>query len=193
MRRALLALVFVVGLIPLGASNAASQTLQPDSCRMDGPLVVDGTLTIRNLADFGTDGHVWALDDLTEHVQVWQIGPKLYCVRREATGTWTSFGGASPAGTGTISAGLTGTAHGVRYLKVSGRFTPSYPTNGFIGAFDAMCQQDGSCTGLEPRMGTLYFSRVNHLDFGWYDFVATSDGHGTWHQSPDGDTGDILS
>jgi hypothetical protein len=192
MRRVLIAVALTAGLMVTGVSPAPAITLKPDSCSTAGPEVVDVTLTVENLADLASDGHVWALDDYVEHVQVWRTGQKLYCVRREAVGTWVSFAGVSPAGTGTISAGLTGTLHGVRYLRLSGEFDPAYPTSGYIGVFDAQCGADGSCSGPEPRMSLLYFPRIYNIDFGWYDFVATSDADGTWHQSPDGDTGDIT-
>ena len=175
-----------------GAPQAVASTPKPDSCRQDEPPVVDGTLTISNLVDLGSEGHVWALDAVTERVRVWQIGPRLFCVKREADVTWISYAGISPAGTGTISAGVTGTAHGIKYLRVSGAFTPAYPTSGNIGNFDAQCQPDGTCTGLEPRIATLYFPQFKHLDFGWFDYLVTSSGHGTWHQTPNGDTGDIT-
>ena len=183
----LLGLLFVSGAPP-----AAAATPQPDSCRQDKPLVVDGTLTIDNVTDVGSGGHVWALDKITERVRVWEIGPRLFCVKREADVTWISYAGISPAGTGTISAGVTGTAHGSKYLRVNGPFTPNYPTSGNIGHFDAQCQPDGNCAGIEPRIVTLYFPHFVHLDFGWFDYLVTSAGRGTWHQTPDGDTGDIT-
>jgi hypothetical protein len=46
-----------------------------------------------------------------------------------------------------------------------------------------MCQQDGTCPGLFPRFSVLYFAPLFHVSERWYDFVATTDGHGTWHQS----------
>jgi hypothetical protein len=192
MRRFVLLLALLLGSVVVTPSTSSAATLKPDSCRDSQPMVVDVTLTARNIADIAGDENVWALDQYTEHVQAWQIGPHLYCVRRAETGTWTSFAGASPAGSGTISGGLTGTLHGVRYLRVMGTFDPAYPTTGYIGEFEALCDQFGDCPGIEPLMSTLYFSQVNNLDFGQYDFVAESDAHGTWHQSPDGDTGDIT-
>ncbi len=193
MRKTSIVVVTLLALSVLaGVPQAAATTLKPDTCRQDQPPVVDGTLTIDNLVDLGSDGHVWAHDTSTERVRVWKIGPRLYCVRRDADVTWVSYAGISPAGTGTISAGVTGTAHGTVYLRVSGPFTPVYPTSGNIGHFDAQCQPDGTCTGLEPRIITLYFPHFTHLDFGWYDYLATSPDNGTWHQTPDGDTGDIT-
>jgi hypothetical protein len=192
MRRIILSAAFVVGLVLISMPTAPAAPLKVGSCPTDRPLVVDVTLSVKNLADYGTPGHVWALDDFTEHVQMWQIGPKQFCVRRESTGTWTSFAGVSPGGTGTISAGLTGTLHGVVYVRLIGEFDPIYPTTGYIGEFDGMCQQDGTCTGTLPRSRTLYFPRLYHVDEKWFDFVATSDDHGTWHQTPAGDTGDIT-
>jgi hypothetical protein len=192
MRKTVSALLLVAGLQLVGTPSASPVTSRPYECPTAKPLVVDVTLTVRNLADVGSDGHVWALDDFTEHTQVWQLGPKLFCARRESTGSFTSFAGVSPAGTGTISAGVTGELRGIRYLRLIGEFDPSYPTTGYLGEFDGMCQQDGICPGILPRLSTLYFSPLHTVSERWYDFVFTSDGHGTWHESPAGDTGDIT-
>ena len=68
--------------------------------------------TYRNSADFGADGHVWALDAARESIQIWQIGTNTYCFKRQDIGTFTTFAGVSPEGTGTVSAGVTGRWNG---------------------------------------------------------------------------------
>jgi len=66
------------------------------------------------------------------------------------------------------------------------------PTTGFIGHFDAQCQQDGSCTGPPLRTGPLYFSRTNFVDFGSFHFTADGGACGLWIQTPTDSTGDIV-
>jgi hypothetical protein len=62
-------------------------------------MVVDASLTFRNIGDLGADGHVWALDQGTQHIQMWRIGSNAYCVKRHGVGEFTSFAGVSPQGT----------------------------------------------------------------------------------------------
>ena len=73
-----------------------------------------------------------------------------------------------------------------------GDFVPAYPTSGYFGDIDRMCQPDGSCLGTLPRSSTLHFPRPFNVMTGSEDFVFTSDGHGTWQQGPRGDSGDIT-
>lgn len=166
---------------------------QPDSCPEDKPMVVNAFATFRNVVDEGLDGHVWALDQGTQHIQIWQIGENTYCVKRRDFGTFVTYAGVSPAGTGTISAGVTGSFQGTTYLRINGIFEAKVPTTGYIGDFDAQCQQDGSCPGPRLRTSALYFSRTNKVDFGWFQFVAAGAGRcGTWSQTASGSVGDIV-
>ena len=181
----------LLALITLTANPASAK--EKPGCASEGTLVVDVTQRIKNVDDVASDGRVWALDTVDERMRIWRTGHNRYCVRLDYSGTFTSFAGASPAGTGTISAGVTGSIeNGTQFLRATGTFAPTVPTSGFIGEVDADCQQDGSCASTAYRFTERYFSRVNSLHFGW--FSATYDGgtHGVWHQSTDGDSGDIT-
>ncbi|ABW13189.1 hypothetical protein Franean1_3796 [Parafrankia sp. EAN1pec] len=111
------------------------------------------------------------------------------------SGPWTkapsTSGSGAPVRTATASA-RTSSDSSPASPDIAGVFSPSVPTSGYIGDFDARCLPDGTCLGPEPHMSDLYFSRINKFDFDW--FLATYDGgsHGIWSQSPDGDTGDIT-
>ena len=144
MRRILVALTLCVGLLAAGIPPAFATPTNLDSCPTGTPTLYDVTIGNRNVADFASDGHVWALDDYTQHVQVWRIGKKHYCFRIEYDGTWTSFAGVSPGGTGTIRAGLTGTFHGLRILRLTGEFRRQVPCGvrfcgNIHGAQDLLC------------------------------------------------------
>ena len=191
MRRILMALTLCVGLLATGAPHASAIPPDPDSCPTDRPTLYDITLSVKNAADFASDGHVWALDAYTQRVQVWRIGVKHYCFRIEYDGTWTSFAGVSPGGTGTISAGMTGTWHALRIARLTGEFNPQYPLSGHVADFDRQCDATGTCTGSGPSFG-MYFNPIDNVKIVWYDFVATSANNGTWQQTPYGDFGDIT-
>jgi hypothetical protein len=55
------------------------------------------------------DGHVWANFSYTQHLRIWTVGARQYCVRKDFEGAWVSIAGLSPGLTGTISDGLTWT------------------------------------------------------------------------------------
>src|SRR5438046_2719699 len=65
----------------------ASAAVKPDSCRTDKPLVVDSYATYENAADYGADGHVWALDAATASIRIWHLGGDAYCAKVHVVGT----------------------------------------------------------------------------------------------------------
>jgi hypothetical protein len=125
-------------------------------------------------------------------IEIWQIGTNAYCVKKHAVGSFTTFAGVSPEGIGTVPAGVTGSLDGTTFFRIYGTFSPTVPTTGFVGDFDAQCQQDGTCSGREPRVTELYFSHVNSFDPGWFLATYTTTDCGTWTQTVTGDTGDIT-
>ena len=166
---------------------------KPDSCPTNKPLVVDSYFTAENSGDYGADGHVWALDAGTRYIRIWHLGGDAYCVQIHDVGTFTTFAGLSPEGTGTVPAGVTGSFGGTAYFRDYGKFAPTVPTTGFLGNFDAQCQQDGTCAGDILHIGPSYFpSGFQNVDSG--AFTVTYDGGacGTWYQTNSGDTGDIV-
>lgn len=192
--RRLLRTILALGIltVPAISGATASAATKPDSCPLDKPMVVDGYDTSRDIADLGADGHVWALDAYTETVQIWRVGTNAFCVKKHAVGSFSTFAGLSPEGTGTIGAGVTGSFEATVYIRIYGTFTPTVPTTGFIGDFDGQCQQDGTCLGTEPRVTSLYFSRVRAFDPGSFLAIYDAGACGTWTQTPSGDTGDIV-
>ena len=140
-------LVAAFGLTAATPSVDASAAVKPDSCPTDKPLVVNSYLTAENSSDTGPDGHVWALDAGTRSIQIWRLGGDAYCVKLHDVGTFTTFAGLSPEGTGTVSGGVTGSFDGTLYARLYARFAPTVATTGFLGNFDRQCQQDGTCAG----------------------------------------------
>ena len=112
---------------------------------------------------------------------------------RLETCIFTTFAGLSPQGTGTVRAGVTGTFDSTAYLRVYGTFAPTVPTTGFLGNFDAQCQQDGTCAGDILHIGPSYFpSGFQNVDIGAFAITYDGGACGTWSQSNSGDTGDIV-
>jgi hypothetical protein len=124
-------------------------TARADAAPMCAPQVKDQiadiTEHLRNWADTGIDGHVWALTEDDVRVRVWQIGTNHFCVRRDIHGTFRSFAAVSPNLTATVSAGTTGTEDGTDWAVITGAWAPQVPLSGFVGDFDLGCNQAGEC------------------------------------------------
>src|SRR6266404_1033519 len=162
----------------------ASAAVKPDSCPTDKPLVVDSYFSAENSGDYGADGHVWALDAGTLFIRIWRLGGDAYCLQIHDVGTFTTFAGLSPEGTGTVSGGVTGSFDGTAYLRIYGKFAPTVPTAGFLGNFDAQCQQDGTCAQPILSIRRSYFP-TGYQNVVGGAFAVSYDGGacGTWSQS----------
>jgi len=187
----------VASLLAAVSLTDASATVKPDSCPTDKPLVVDSYITFENDADFGPaggpDGHVWALDAGTFSIRIWRLGGDAYCLQEHEVGTFTTFAGLSPEGTGTVSAGVTGSIDGTYTDRLYGKFAPTVATTGFLGNLDRQCGQDGTCATPTFSVRRSYFpTGYQHVDIGAFDFTYDGGTCGTWHQTSSGDTGDIV-
>ena len=186
-------LVLAVGVASASASSGGgSKVVKPDSCPTDKPMVVNSYATYENAADYGADGHVWALDAATHSIQIWRLGGNAYCLKVHDVGTSTTFAGLSPEGTGTVRAGVTASFDGTFYVHLFGKFAPTIPTTGPLGNVDFQCQQDGTCSGDSSVFVYDYFPSLLSYHYGAFDFTADAGACGTWHQSSSGDTGDIV-
>ena len=182
----------------LGAAHAAFVTVPQtaaaaavERCPGSGTLVVNAYGTYRNSADYGADGHVWALDAARESIQIWEIGSNTYCFKRQDIGTFTTVAGVSPEGTGAVRSGVTGRWYGELVIVIRGPFAPKVATSGFVGDFDVQCQQDGTCLG--PAFNArAYFSSFDSLQFLKAEATFEAGACGVWRQSIDGNTGDIV-
>ena len=161
-------------------------------CPEHKPLIVDVTQGVSNLDDIGEAGNSWALDTLVQRIRIWEVGTNAFCVRRDDIGSFVSLAGISPAGTATISAGVTGTLVGTAFSSIRGTFSPTAPTSGHIGDVDAGCNQLGECASTAYRVSVRYFTRVNTFRPGWFSVTYDGGSHGTFTQSTDGNAGDIT-
>jgi hypothetical protein len=190
---ALLALVFVVALSGVGLWTPAGAADESPLCAPQvKDQVADVTEHVRNLADLGIDGHVWALTEDDIRIRIWSVGNNHFCVRRDFQGTFRSFAGVSPNLTDTVSAGVTGTEAGTDWAVFTGTWAPRVPTSGFVGDFDLGCTQDGTCAARRG-VGYLFFADTfQALHVRQYDYVYDGGAHGVWHESSDASTGDIT-
>ena len=188
------ALAAVIGGTVAFATPAAAEARS--LCGGARDKVVDVTRHIVNVDDYGTDGHIWALDTYAERIRIWrvgQVGSHQFCIHFDDGGTFRSFAGVSPNSTGTVSDGVTGTWSGTIEAYLTADFAPTAPTGGDLGTIEANCDQAASCAVDVPYPNTMYFGgSLQHVRY--TTFGATFDGgaHGTWVQSLDSSTGDIT-
>jgi hypothetical protein len=122
-------------------------------------------------------------------------------VIRDISGTFESVSGVSPAGTGTIGTGVTGTFLSVDRFTFTGTFDAGpRPTSGVLATIDERCAINDSdrtywscpgSTGNVP-LGRFYFSTKSPsvLDAGFFLYRGGS--HGNWLQLANKDIGDIV-
>lgn len=186
-RSAAAAIVIIVGTVTLVSSPARAQT-PATACEVGAPLV-DVTYRFANEQDFNSSGYVWALDTGIARFRLYRTGVGTFCAAITSAGTFTTFAGPSPAGTGTVPAGFTGRFAGQMSLHFVGSFAPKLPTRGFVGSFDARCDQLDCETPIQ--FGRNYVDVAGPPTPGPFRAVYVS-GCGVWVQTSDGELGDIA-
>ena len=157
-----------------------------------GDLIVNVTEKIRNDADSAVGGTYWALDNITRQIRVYQTAPGTFCATIRDRGTFTTFAGVSPAGTGTVSAGVVGHFNGGYRATFSGIFTAAMATHGSIGTVDYNCDVNGVCPGYR-NWTTFYFGASGaSLNLVWWGWIYHTPENGTWLNALSGNLGNIT-
>ncbi len=121
--------------------------------------------------------------------ELYRHGPNTFCAISSLTGRFTLFGGESPRGTGTVPAGLRGALTGVNVLRFTGTFEPQLPTRGYVGEFDANCNQFECETPI--RFGRQYVETAGPPEVVSFRFTHYTR-CGIWTQTESSDVGDIA-
>lgn len=176
-------------LVPTAAARADDSV----ACAPQGKdQIADVTERLRNFADAGVDGHVWALTDVVIRIRVWKVGTNHFCVRRDFHGTFETFAGVSPNLTGTVSAGVTGAVDGYDWAVFTGEWAPRVAVSGFVGDFDLGCNQAGECA-IRRGVGYLFFANgFQSVQGREFSFVYDGGERGIWRQSDEASVGDIT-
>lgn len=145
--------------IPATAVSASAEPSSPiPVCTAAKDLVVDVTQDVRNQPVLpARDGHMWANFSYRQHLRIWRVGAREYCVRKDYQGAWESIAGLSPGLTGTVSDGLTGTFHGTEHWKWTGKLAPIAPTTGHLGQVDAGCTDVDACADDSWQIVNKYY------------------------------------
>src|SRR5581483_10280267 len=136
--------------------------------------------------------NAWANDTINRHLKVFDLGGGNFCAAVNDTGQFSTFAGASPSGTSTVSAGIKGEINGGYVTTVfSGTVnsSPTYKTNGSLGNFDLMCTDAYTCPGAHPTASSYVSGWDGSLaSWGWTYHTAQN---GNWVNADSGNTGDI--
>jgi hypothetical protein len=163
---------------PVSAAVGGDGPDRTPSCAPAGaPKVVDVTAHVTNSVDFGIDGHPWAIDDGSEHLQIWKVGLDHFCLQVDDSGTFTAWGSQSPNLTGDVSQGVTGTWTQTSVLTRTGTFSPGMPVTGDVGTWDRACA-DGACA--LPCLYAAYFSDTRAKQVVSISAAYDAGRHGTW-------------
>ncbi len=185
-------IVLALSAVVIGAASASNGgTYTPPQC--GGTMIVNVTYTLTNDFDSGVAGNAWANDTVKRHLQVFDLGDGTFCAAVNDTGSFVTFAGTSPAGTGTVSAGISGVLNGG---YITNDFTgtlvtdPAYATHGNLGSFNLQCDSSFNCPGDHPS----FLSYVSTGDWtqpawGWTYHTAQN---GNWVNSSGGNSGDIT-
>jgi hypothetical protein len=172
---------------------------QASACGGGSPIV-DVTYRFRNSVDTASldraHPRYWAYDSGAARYRVWKVGDERFCQISDLTGTFTAVSGSSPNGSGSISAGITGSFRGGTRATFSGTFDPGIATSGDLGTFDSSCEISddraaATCDG-DGGFATDFFPERRDWTPVWEVWLYNGGAHGTWLQTTAGNAGDIL-
>jgi hypothetical protein len=186
-RRAVTVVVALASALMVLSGPADAQTAAR-ACQV-GPTLVDVVYRFANDQALNSEGEVFALASGTGRFRLWRTGPDTFCAISTSVGTFTTFAGPSPAGTGTVPAGHTGYVAGESVLRFIGTFAPTLPTRGFVGSFDARCDQFDCATPIQ--FGRFYVDVQGPPELLAFRFVHVST-CGAWVETESTDIGDIA-
>jgi hypothetical protein len=185
--RLLAVVATLFGALAAVSSPASAQTTTPP-CEV-GRALVNVTYRFVNDQDLTSDERVWALGSGTATFRLYRTGADTFCATTTLVGTFTTFAGPSPAGTGTVPAGHTGRFAIQSSLRFQGSFAPSLPTRGFVGTFDAGCDQFECESPIQFGRKYLNVTGPPVVESFRAAYVSSC---GVWIQTSEGELGDIA-
>lgn len=170
MKRALLAAAAFCVLALGVVSPASARGLISTTCPAGSQLIAYGSTVVAGDPVTGADAsNVWATANYTRTFQLYRLGAHSFCATWRDSGTFTTVGGTSPAGTGTVAPGVTGTLTRTRVETFTATWQPTVPTSGSIGL------QFGPFDLL-----SLYFTSVSGVSVTWYTELYVTPASGAW-------------
>lgn len=163
-------------------------------CVKPGKQVVNVTQKVLNSVDSGTAGNYWAFDNYNRTIQVWQQEGGTYCAVVKYQGQFDAQEGQiSPGNGGTLDGSEDGNFEGGYRGTIVGtlKTSPAWKANGTVGDVDYQCAIDGTCPGAVNWLGQ-YFNAGYSFAYDWWGWIYHTGRNGTWVNSVDANSGDIL-
>lgn len=194
-----------------GNFNPDKQLSQSSCGKNLGNPLVDVKQKVTNDVDDGVGGNNWAFDYYTKNIKVWQTSPAAsgsatYCAIVTYDGSFFAVPG--QVGPGNIPAGekihspITGDLSGGYRATYNGTFVPTtWPTHGNItpttdyACVITLAKGDlANCPGYIDWLGKYFTSSDDFASWlqPWWGWQYKGGSHGTWINSSDGNTGNIL-
>lgn len=160
-----------------------------------GTVVVNVNYTLLNDTDSAVGGGTWANDTISRHLQISRVSDGMYCATVSDNGSFVTFAGPSPAGTGTVTAGVKGViSGGYRTDVFAGSLVSNpapYKTHGQLGSFDLHCDSQQNCPGAHPTVSSFVTGWGGNLS--WWGWEYRTAQNGVWMNASGGNSGDIQS
>ncbi|MCL4397550.1 hypothetical protein M1403_00810 [Patescibacteria group bacterium] len=163
------------------------QTVNASSCNTSSAPVVNVTYKVTNNADSGVVPPVWATDNYTKRLQIWQQANGTFCAIAKYQGQFVTNGAGSPETGETLAAGVQGAFEGGYTAFFDGTLnsSPSYPTHGNIGTFDFSSGPSFDWIGT-------YFTGYTDFKLPYWAWNYHAGNNGSWVNASTGNHGDIT-
>lgn len=160
--------------------------------------VINITQKVQNDVDSGENGN-WAFDYYTRHITVWSTATNTYCAIVTYDGNFYAVPGQNGPGTpiGIINtptnAPVNGDMSGGYRATFNGTLTPGlWPTNGNVGTTNYQCNLAAACPGRVDWVAQYFTAAYTAFAQPWWGWKYDGGSHGTWINSDDGNSGNIL-
>lgn len=163
--------------------------------------IINVTQKVQNDVDSGIGGY-WAFDYYTRHIKVWKTSSEegnTYCGIVVYDGKFYAVPGqVGPGGSAALintstNAPVNGDMSGGYRATITGNLlsSPTWSTNGNVGTTNYQCNLGAVCPG---RISWLdqYFNPGYGFAYSWWGWKYNGGSHGTWINSQDGNSGNIL-
>lgn len=164
-------------------------------CDKVGKPVVSVMQKVVNDVDSGIAGNYWAVDNVNRQIQVWTTSTAgQYCAEVSYQGKFIGQAGqASPGNTSTLDGDENGTFDGGYRAEITGTLlaSPIWSTRGSVGTTDYQCDLLGNCPGYVDWVAQ-YFGPTYGFSYDWWGWIYHGGNNGTWVNSVDGNSGDIV-
>lgn len=170
------------------------QEVNAGKCVKPGKQVINVSQKVENSVDSGVAGNYWAFDNYNRTIQVWEQEGGTYCAVVRYQGKFDGQEGqTSPNAGGTLDGSEDGSFEGGYRATITGslKSSPAWKRNGSIGTHNYNCDISGNCPGAVNWVDQ-YFSPGSSFAFDWWGWVYHAGNAGSWVNSVDGNSGDIL-